>query len=92
MATSTATSTETDEATLSTSRVARVVTELVGSFLVFLAVYAICSIGTVLNSMMIGPNILTVGLLVGLAYIFIKIAFNKINKENIADSLKEDLF
>lgn len=68
MATSTATSTETDEATLSTSRVARVVTELVGSFLVFLAVYAICSIGTVLNSMMIGPNILTVGLLVGLAY------------------------
>lgn len=30
--------------------------------------------------------------LIFIIYIFIKIAFNKINKENIADSLKEDLF
>lgn len=79
MATSTATSPASDEATLSTSRVARVVTELVGSFLVFLAIYAICSIGTVLNSMMIGPNILTIGLLVGLAYGAITYLFGRVS-------------
>lgn len=79
MATSTATSSAKDEARLSASPVARVVTELVGSFLVFLAIYAICSIGTAINSMMIGPNVLTVGLLVGLAYGAITYLFGRVS-------------
>lgn len=68
-----------DEATLSKSHVARAATELIGSFILFLGIYAICSVGTFFNSTMIGANILTFGAAIGLLYAALTYVFGKVS-------------
>lgn len=68
-----------DEAKLSKSHVARAATELIGSFILFLGIYAICSVGTFLNSTMIGANVLTFGAAIGLLYAALTYAFGKVS-------------
>lgn len=68
-----------EKTTLSTSRVARLAAELFGSFFLFLSIYGICSYGTVFTFSVIGSNILTVGLAVGLVYGVLTYLFGKVS-------------
>lgn len=66
-----------DEARLSRSRAARFFSELFGSFILFLGVYAVLTYGVAVNALMIGVNATAVGLAVGLVYAAVSCVFGR---------------